>query len=271
MSRKGIIVLIIVVIVGLAVYFGTKKKDDDEGGGGSGGASVTPVLRDTPETMRSASSVWGNEAIGVGHGRGRLDSEQGWSAGTNTVGEWYQLDNGIEGKIKGIAIKGRADANQYVKTFNVKYKGKSGVWKDVESGKLFTGNTDKDTQVDVNFKNPIDARYIRIYPETYESHMSLRADIVAGKTMTTKKPTIVDVPYSGHKSSGNFGGDEIGTGHGSGRLDSGQGWSADTNEVDEWYELNLTTPTDVSGVVIKGRVQGGQYVTSLKVKYIDAV
>ena len=271
MSKKIVIVLILVVIIGLAVYFGTRKKDDDDDGDGDGdgGDTVTPVLRDTPETMRSASSVWGNEAIGTGHGRGRLDSEQAWSAANNTVGEWYQLDNGVEGKIKGIAIKGRpGQYSQYVKTFKVKYRGQSGVWKDVEKGKIFTGNTDQDTQVDVNFKNPVNARYIRIYPETYESHMSLRADIVSGKTKTTKKtPTIVDVPYSGHKSSGNYAGDEIGTSHGSGRLDSGQGWSANKNEVGEWYELNLTTPTTVSGVVIKGRAQGGQYVTSLKVKY----
>jgi hypothetical protein len=219
--------------------------------------------------MRSASSVFASESIGVRHGRGRLDSEQAWSAGTNTVGEWYQIDNGVEGKIKGIAIKGRVGA-QRVKTFKVKYKGKGGTWKDVESGKVFTGNTDQETKVDVIFKNPIDARYIRIYPETFDTHMSLRADIISGKTMTNKTPTIVDVPYSGHKSSGNYGGDAIGTSHGTGRLDSGQGWSAKTNAVGEWYELSLANPTDVSGVVIKGRVQGGQYVTSLKVKYKNA-
>ena len=268
---KIIIVLILAVIIGLAVYFGTQKKDDDDDDDDdddSGGTTVTPVLRNTPETMRSASSVWGGEPIGVGHGRGRLDSTQAWSAGANTVGEWYQIDNGVEGKIKGIAIKGRGDSwNQYVKTFKVKYKGDSGTWKDVEKGKIFTGNTDQNTKVDVNFANPVNARYIRIYPQTYENHMSLRADIISGKTMTDKKPTIVDVPYSGHKSSGNWDNDDIGTSHGSGRLDSGQGWSAKTNAVGEWYELNLTSPTDVSGVVIKGRAQHGQYVTSLKVKY----
>ena len=46
----------------------------------------TPVLRNTPETMRCASTVWSGEAIGTGHGRGRLDSVQGWSAQHNTVG-----------------------------------------------------------------------------------------------------------------------------------------------------------------------------------------
>jgi hypothetical protein len=242
-------------------------------GGGNTYTPPTPVLRDTPETMRSASTVWSGEAIGVGHGRGRLDSVQGWSAQNNTVGEWYQLDNSVVGKIAGVAIKGRKDYDQWVTTFKVKSKGATGTWIDVEAGKVYTGNTDRDTQVDVSFAAPVDARYIRIYPQTWNGHMSLRADIVAGETRTNKTPTIVDVPYSGHKSSGNWGGDAIGTSHGAGRLDSNRAWSADTNAVGKWYELDNGSATDISGVVIKGRPDGqwrNQYVTSFKVQYKDS-
>ena len=232
----------------------------------------TPVLRDTPETMRSASTVWSGEAIGVGHGRGRLDSVQGWSAQNNTVGEWYQLDNGVVGKITGVAIKGRATAGQWVTGFKVKSKGATGTWTDVDGGKIYTGNTDMTTQVDVTFDTPVDARYIRIYPQTWNGHMSLRADIVAGETRTNKTPTVVDVPYSGHKSSGNFGGDAIGTSHGAGRLDSNRAWSADANAVGKWYELDNGSATDISGVVIKGRPDCcNQYVTSFKAQYKDSV
>ena len=232
----------------------------------------TPVLRDTPETMRSASTVWSGEAIGAGHGRGRLDSVQGWSAQNNTVGEWYQLDNGVVGKITGVAIKGRATAGQWVTGFKVKSKGATGTWTDVDGGKVYTGNTDMTTQVDVTFDTPVDARYIRIYPQTWNGHMSLRADIVAGETRTNKTPTVVDVPYSGHKSSGNFGGDAIGTSHGAGRLDSNRAWSADANAVGKWYELDNGSATDISGVVIKGRPDCcNQYVTSFKAQYKDSV
>lgn len=232
----------------------------------------TPVLRDTPKTMRNASTVWSGEAIGVGHGRGRLDSIQGWSAQNNKVGEWYQLDNGVVGKITGVAIKGRAAAHdQWVKTFKVKSKGTTGTWSDVDNGKVYTGNTDKETQVDVTFDTPVDARYIRIYPQTWNNHMSMRADIVTGETRTNKTPTIIDVPYSGHKSSGNWGGDAIGTSHGAGRLDSNRAWSADTNAVGKWYELDNGSAIDISGVVIKGRPDCcNQYVTSFKAKYKDS-
>ena len=232
----------------------------------------TPVLRNTPETMRHSSSNWGGDAISVGHGRGRLDSEQGWSAQANQVGEWYQIDNGVVGEITGVAIKGRTGGHdQWVKTFKVQSKGATGTWADVDSGKVYTGNTDMDTQVDVTFTAPVEARYIRIYPQTWNNHMSLRVDIVAGKTRTDKTPTIVDVPYSGHKSSSNWGGDAISVGHGRGRLDSEQGWSAQANQVGEWYELDNGSATDISGVVIKGRVGGHrQYVTSFKAQYKDS-
>jgi hypothetical protein len=238
-------------------------------------ATPTPVLRDTPETMRHASTVWSGQAIGVGHGLGRLDSVQGWSAQTNAIGEWYQMDNGVVGKITGVAIKGRAAAHdQWVKTFKVQSKGATGTWTEVDSGKVYTGNTDKETQVDVTFDAPVDTRYIRIYPQTWNNHMSMRTDIVAGKTRTDKTPTIVDVLYSGHKSSGNWGGDAIGTSHGAGRLDSTRAWSADTNTIGKWYELDNGSATDISGVVIKGRPDGvwkNQFVTSFKAQYKDSV
>ena len=240
-------------------------------GAGTSTATPTPVLRDTPETMRHASTVYSGQAIGVGHGRGRLDSVQGWSAQNNDVGEWYQLDNGVVGEIAGVTIKGRTGGHkQWVKTFKVQSKGETGTWTEVDSGKVYTGNTDEDTQVDVTFDTPVDARYIRIYPQTWNIHMSMRTDIVAGKTRTDKIPTIVDVPYSGHKSSGNWDNNAIGTSHGAGRLDSTRAWSAKTNAIGQWYELDNGSATDISGVVIKGRPLHSQYVTSFKAQYKDS-
>ena len=146
------------------------------------------VLRNTPESMRSASSVFGGTAMGEGFGRGRLDSVAAWTAqDRHKIGQWYQLDNGFVGKITGIAIKGRHNWNQWVTTFKVMSKGADGAWADVDGGKTYTGNTDKDTQVDVTFDTPVNARYIRIYPQTWSGgHMSLRADIFAASDSTVE-------------------------------------------------------------------------------------
>jgi hypothetical protein len=240
--------------------------------GPSAPVDPTPVLRDTPETMRSASTVYGDIAIGVsGCGMGRLDSTQGWCAKSNEIGQWYQMDNGVVGKITGVAIMGRATASQWVKTFKVQSKGATGTWTDVDGGKVYTGNTDMETQVDVTFDTPVDARYIRIYPQTWNGHMSMRTDIVAGKTRTDKTPTIVDVPYSGHSSSGNWGDIAIGASPcGIGRLDSTDSWCTKSNEIGQWYELDNGSATDISGVAIKGRPAHSQYVTSFKAQYKDS-
>ena len=113
-------------------------------------------------------------------GDGRLDSYT-WCSGNPAIGEWYQLDDGVVGKIAGVAIKGRLDENQWVTTFKVMSKDVDGVWTDVEAGKVYMGNTEsvRDTQVNVFFAAPVDARYIRIYPQTWYGWVSLRADIFA--------------------------------------------------------------------------------------------
>jgi hypothetical protein len=37
------------------------------------------------------SSVWANDPTGRGHGQGRLNSPQAWSAGANSAGQWFQV------------------------------------------------------------------------------------------------------------------------------------------------------------------------------------
>jgi hypothetical protein len=37
------------------------------------------------------SSVWANDPVGRGHGQGRLNSPQAWSAGANSDGQWFQV------------------------------------------------------------------------------------------------------------------------------------------------------------------------------------
>jgi len=149
------------------------------------GANATRILKNPPDTSRSASSVHKDDPMGTVHGLGRLDSEQAWSAKTNQVGEWYQINNDRVAIISGISIqtrKGPTYNNQRVESFKVKSKGVSGTWEDVDGGKIYTGNT-SGTQVNVFFDTPVEARYIRIYPQTWNYHMSLRAGIYVGGTV----------------------------------------------------------------------------------------
>ena len=51
------------------------------------------------ESSRSYSSVWGDDAVGTGHARSMLDSDQAWSAGSFSVGEeWMSIPGGAENR-----------------------------------------------------------------------------------------------------------------------------------------------------------------------------
>ncbi len=228
----------------------------------------------TPNSMRSASSVWGDRGLNWNlHscGNSMIDSSSGWCATGNVDGNWIQLDNGKIGSISGVITQGRKDADQWVTSYKVKYKDESGSWWDID-GKKFPGNKDRNSKVTTTFSKPVMARYIRIYPQTWHKHISMRVDMIGGSTNTTDQSALGDLPYSSHKSSGNWGGDAIGTSHGAGRLDSKRAWNATTaqqNAKTAWYQLGVNSPVNVSGVVMKGRPDGGQWITSVKIQYED--
>ena len=72
----------------------------------------------------SASSEWnanhGAANANLNHkaGGGRTGA---WSAKTNDVNQWLQVDLGKLSKITAVATQGRADANQWVKSYTLEY------------------------------------------------------------------------------------------------------------------------------------------------------
>ena len=233
-----------------------------------------PTPNTTPDSMRSASGIWGDRGLNwklQRCGDSKIDSSGGWCSKHNVPGQWIQLDNGKLSTISGIITQGRKDADQWVKSFRVKYKDESGSWWDVD-GKTFPGNKDRNTKVTTTFSKPVRTRYIRIYPQEWHGHISMRADMFAADTNTNNLAALGDLPYSNHSSSGNWGGDAIGTSHGAGRLDSGRAWSATAAEQTAktaWYQLSLNAPINISGVVMKGRPDAAQWITSVKIQYED--
>eukprot|EP00961_Rhodomonas_salina_P197483 2664771-Rhodomonas_salina.1 len=86
-----------------------------------------------------------------------------------------QLYVGASTAVAGVATKGRGDSSQWVKSFKVKYSLDATTWTDVDAGATFTGNTNQNTEVPNLFAAPVQAAYVRIYPQTWNSHMSMRA------------------------------------------------------------------------------------------------
>jgi len=246
-----------------------------------------PVVVDVPAEFRTSSGPWkmakGRDTM-KSHNTGRLDGNL-WASEWNEVGKWYQMDNGKIAEIVGVAIKGRmsgADQSwgpQFVKTFKVKYYD-NGEWKDVDGGATFDGNVDHDTQVDVNFATPVTTRYIRIYPQTWNKHMSLRSGLITNDTVDASAHKLLNIPADKRAASSWWKNNDNANWHPSkGVLGSGTGWHPKSGRADdgsEWYELQMDSPTDVTGVALQGR--GGdnktknwdfQWITTFTAQYKD--
>jgi hypothetical protein len=234
-----------------------------------------PVVVDVPHEFRTSSRSWGgNRAHRKSHNRGKLDSPQAWSAHVNNYGVWYQMDNGKIADIAGVAIKGRMDTDQWVKTFKVKYY-EAGSWKDVDGGATFTGNKDRDTQVEVKFAAPVKTRYIRIYPKTWNNHMSLRAGLITNSTLPKSALKLLNIPGGKRAASSWWNNNNDPNWHPNrGTLNSKTGWhpknGAPANGT-EWHEMKMDAATNVAGVAIQGRGDGGaQWITRFTAKYKDS-
>jgi hypothetical protein len=144
------------------------------------GTGLTNTVLNPPESKRSYSSVYNNDAPGTGHARSMLDSSQAWSY-SNTIGtgdQWMQIDLDVNKTISGVVTQGRYNYSQYVTSYKVEHSSDGTNWSWVDNENVFTGNTDANTKITNSFTTNVVARYIRIYPETYVSYPSMRAGVV---------------------------------------------------------------------------------------------
>ena len=243
-----------------------------------------PVVVDVPQEFRTGTNPWriaSKRAAMKTSNLGRLDSGRGWFSEENKVGKWYQMDNGKIADIVGVAIKGRKDCcDQWVKTFKVKYYD-AGTWKDVDGGATFTGNTDRDTQVEAKFATPVKTRYIRIYPQTWNNHMSLRAGLITNSTLEKSALKLLNIPAGKRAASSWWHTNNDPNWHPQkGVLNSGTGWhiKAGGDPKVQWYEMQMDTPTKVAGVALQGRGDSDdpkvswvwQWITSFTAMYKDS-
>jgi len=91
---------------------------------------------------------------------------------------WMQLDAGHVKSIAGVVTQGRRHHHQWVTSYKVKASADGKAWDEVDCGRTFAGNTNRDTKVFGRFTKPITARYIRIYVNSWRSYPSMRAGLL---------------------------------------------------------------------------------------------
>ena len=130
----------------------------------------------------TASSVHANDPIGTSHGKGGLDSDQAWSAGKNSKGEWWQMDLGTTKEVGGVVTQGRTTHDQYVTKYKVQTSTDGNSWTWANAGEVFTANTAaNNVKVENRFAWRVSARYVRIVVEDWNGHISMRAGVLVCK------------------------------------------------------------------------------------------
>ncbi|CAH3128096.1 unnamed protein product, partial [Pocillopora meandrina] len=132
----------------------------------------------------TASSSWdaahGQQNARLNHqaARGKTSA---WSAQSNDLNQWLQIDFGRNVKITKLATQGRNDyGDQRVKSYTLDYSAEGSnvfqAYQENESDKVFNGNADQNTVVTHVLLQPITARYVQIKPKSWNEHISMRAE-----------------------------------------------------------------------------------------------
>lgn len=144
---------------------------------------------------------------------GRLNSSVGaWCAKGNDKQQYLQIDLGEVDKVCGVASQGKPgfldQGGWFVKTYTLAYSKNGENWanyKEFGIAKVFQGNSDPDTVVTNMLKMAVNARYVRIKPQSWHNHIAMRVEVYKGEasskltagihkladtlTKTTKKKT----------------------------------------------------------------------------------
>ncbi|XP_078357455.1 uncharacterized protein LOC144642352 isoform X3 [Oculina patagonica] len=228
-----------------------------------------------PDGQLSASSEWDHN---LNIPQGRLGSPRSWSARINDVNQWYQVDLGSKyTKLTGVGTQGRGDYPQWVQKYKLQYSN-DGVnfqyyWEQGQAAeKEFIANADQHTVVYHGLSPPVMARYIRFRILAWHGHISMRAEVYGcpgcRQALGMENYIIPDGQISASS--------EWDVNHAAiqGRLHfkagGGKqgGWSARSNDVNQWLQVDLGDKyTRVTRVATQGRNAADQWVTKYKLQY----
>ncbi|XP_072029250.1 uncharacterized protein [Amphiura filiformis] len=145
------------------------------------------------DSQITASSTWPSQSVQVANARlnrpGNWPIYAGsWCAATNNINQWIQVSLNDSQMLGGIITQGRSSSmgrdpyNQYITKYKVQYSNDGTHWKfvtdDNGQDEEFIGNYDRDTPVTNMFDSPILARFVRIRPTEWNSHISMRLELL---------------------------------------------------------------------------------------------
>ncbi|EPY88194.1 adipocyte enhancer-binding protein 1 precursor [Camelus ferus] len=130
---------------------------------------------------------------GLGAQRGRLNMQAGtneddyfdgaWCAEDDSQTQWIEVDTRRTTKFTAVITQGRDSSihDDFVTSFFVGFSNDSQTWTMYTNGyeeMTFHGNVDKDTPVLSELPEPVVARFIRIYPLTWNGSLCMRLEVL---------------------------------------------------------------------------------------------
>uniref|UniRef100_A0A8C5MHR4 AE binding protein 1 n=1 Tax=Leptobrachium leishanense TaxID=445787 RepID=A0A8C5MHR4_9ANUR len=125
--------------------------------------------------------------------RGRLNMQAGtneddffdgaWCAEDDGQVQWIEVDTRRSTLFTGIITQGRDSVihDDFVTSFHVGFSNDSQKWVLYSNGfeeMMFFANVDKDTPVQTDFPEPVAARFIRVYPQTWNGSLCIRLEVL---------------------------------------------------------------------------------------------
>ncbi|XP_068680517.1 uncharacterized protein, partial [Montipora foliosa] len=210
---------------------------------------------------------------------GRVGS---WSAKTNDVFQYLQVDFGDFTKVSRVAIQGRTDADQWVKSFSLSYGYDSiffRVYKEDRRKKVFPGNNDRYTAVMQALENPIITRFIRIHPESWQAHISMRAEFYGCRKgfeppklecQSELGMTTGQIPNSAITATSLYNqyyGPERARLQTSKTGSYAGAWIPKANDIGQWIQVDLGKITKITRIATQGRQDAAQWVKTYSISY----
>ncbi|XP_035673285.1 uncharacterized protein LOC118413827 isoform X8 [Branchiostoma floridae] len=170
------------------------------GCGGCGGQSCQQPCIAVPLGMESGAIPDGHITASSTHpgcatSKARLHSREdsqtsqgGWAGAwcanhpLNT-NQWLQVDVGAETTVAGVITQGRpGSSNQWVTSYKLRFSRDGSMWSTyldkLGRDRVFSGNSDRDTEVRHLLEPPVTARYVRFWPQAWNSHLSMRVEVL---------------------------------------------------------------------------------------------
>ncbi|EDO41038.1 predicted protein, partial [Nematostella vectensis] len=247
---------------------------------------IPKVLCASPLGMKSKaitdSRITASSTLNSNHSpqRARLDTvlqdslKGAWSAKTNDMGQWLQIDMGRATKVTRIVTQGRSDANQWVKSYKIQFS-QQDLFHDYREGRTFEGNKDTNTKYGHVLNPPIIARYVRVLPVTWHGHISMRMELFGCTEGEFKCLKAIGAQSGTLKDSQFFASSELSSSYRASNarlhLHTNRGrvgaWSPSRSDKNPWLEIDVGRIAKVTGISTQGQQDANYWVTSYALQY----